>query len=57
MGAHARGRLTAWFKEFVLTGVPWGLRREGRKPGASVWFKSRPRPARAAQHWAEVVQS
>ncbi|CPV38935.1 NAD(P)/FAD-dependent oxidoreductase [Mycobacteroides abscessus] len=57
VGAHARGRLTAWFKEFVLTGVPWGLRREGRKPGASVWFKSRPRPARAAQHRAEVLQS
>ncbi|MUM15363.1 FAD-dependent oxidoreductase [Mycobacterium sp. CBMA271] len=39
VGFHTRGRLTASFKEFVLKGIPWGLRREGNKPGATIWRK------------------
>ncbi|ORB52746.1 FAD-dependent oxidoreductase [Mycobacteroides saopaulense] len=55
VGFHTRGRLTASFKEFVLKSVPWGLRREGRKPGASVWFKSQARPASTTRDQAEAT--
>lgn len=37
---HLRGRVGGSFKEFVLKGILWSLRREGRKPGVTSWLKS-----------------
>jgi NADH dehydrogenase len=31
-------------KEAVTKGALWGLRREARKPGSTVWLKGGPRP-------------
>jgi NADH:ubiquinone reductase (H+-translocating) len=41
---HIRGRLPALIKEAVTKGTLWGLRREARKPGSSVWYKGGARP-------------
>lgn len=38
------GRVGARLKEAICKGTVWGLRREGRKPGSSFWFKGGPRP-------------
>jgi NADH:ubiquinone reductase (H+-translocating) len=45
---HIRGRFTALIKEAVIRGIPWGLRREARKPGATVWYKGGERPSQTA---------
>jgi NADH:ubiquinone reductase (H+-translocating) len=42
---HIRGRIPALIKEAVIRGTLWGLRREGRKPGATVWWKGGQRPS------------
>lgn len=39
VGAHIRGRITGSIKEAVIKGTLWGLRREARRPGATVWLK------------------
>ena len=44
---HIRGRVTAMIKEAVTKGTLWGLRREGRKPGSTVWYKGGARPEQA----------
>jgi NADH dehydrogenase len=46
------GRLGGMLKEAVCKGTVWGIRREARKPGSTVWFKGGTRPSRQA---AEVV--
>jgi NADH dehydrogenase len=38
------GRAGAQLKEMICKGTLWGLRREGRKPGTTFWFKGGPRP-------------
>lgn len=38
------GRVGALIKEAVCQGTVWGIRREARKPGSTVWFKGGPRP-------------
>jgi NADH dehydrogenase len=38
------GRVGAKLKEAICKGTVWGLRREGRKPGSTFWFKGGPRP-------------
>jgi len=43
---HIRGRIPAVIKEAVIKGTLWGIRREARKPGSSVWYKGGTRPAR-----------
>jgi NADH dehydrogenase len=45
---HIRGRIAALIKEAVIKGIPWGLRREARKPGATVWYKGGMRPPKTA---------
>jgi len=40
------GRIAAAIKEFICKGTLWGIRREARKPGSSVWYKGGTRPAR-----------
>lgn len=40
------GRVGARLKEAICKGTLWGLRREGRKPGSTFWFKGGPRPER-----------
>jgi NADH dehydrogenase len=42
---HLRGRVTGSIKEAVLKGTLWGLRREGRKPGVTTWYKGGTRPS------------
>jgi NADH dehydrogenase len=37
---HLRGRASGSFKEAVIRGTLWSLRREGRKPGSASWIKS-----------------
>jgi NADH:ubiquinone reductase (H+-translocating) len=44
---HIRGRIPALLKEAVTKGTLWGLRREARKPGSSVWYKAGRQPERA----------
>jgi NADH dehydrogenase len=44
---HIRGRIPALIKEAVIKGIPWGLRREARKPGVTVWPKRGMRPAQS----------
>jgi NADH dehydrogenase len=45
---HIRGRVPAMLKEAVTKGALWGLRREARKPGSTVWLKGGPRPEHPA---------
>jgi NADH:ubiquinone reductase (H+-translocating) len=45
---HIRGRIPALIKEAVTKGTLWGLRREGRKPGSTVWWKGGERPSQPA---------
>jgi NADH dehydrogenase len=45
---HIRGRIPALIKEAVTKGSLWGLRREARKPGSTVWYKGGTRPVQAA---------
>jgi NADH dehydrogenase len=40
------GRVGAALKEAVCKGTLWGIRREARKPGSSVWVKGGERPSR-----------
>ncbi|WP_102143984.1 NAD(P)/FAD-dependent oxidoreductase [Mycobacterium hubeiense] len=40
VGFHLRGRVTGMFKEAVIKGTLWGLRREARKPGAAAGAKA-----------------
>jgi NADH dehydrogenase len=42
---NIRGRIPAVIKEAVTKGTLWGLRREARKPGSSVWYKGGERPS------------
>jgi NADH:ubiquinone reductase (H+-translocating) len=51
------GRLGAGVKEAICRGTVWGLRREARKPGSSIWFKGGPRPERPAIVSEAVVDS
>jgi NADH dehydrogenase len=44
---HIRGRIPALLKEAVTKGTLWGLRREARKPGSSVWYKGGRQPEQA----------
>jgi NADH:quinone reductase (non-electrogenic) len=44
---HIRGRIPALIKEAVTKGSLWGLRREARKPGSTVWYKGGARPEQA----------
>lgn len=44
---HIRGRIPALIKEAVTKGTLWGLRREARKPGSTVWLKGGERPEQA----------
>jgi NADH dehydrogenase len=53
---HIRGRIPALIKELVIKGTLWGLRREGRKPGATVWWKGGMRPSQPVLE-PEVVTS
>lgn len=41
------GRLGAAIKEAVCKGTLWGIRREARKPGSTLWFKGGKRPAQS----------
>jgi NADH:ubiquinone reductase (H+-translocating) len=52
---HIRGRIPALIKEAVIKGTLWGLRREGRKPGATVWYKGGMRPEQAVLEPVEVT--
>jgi NADH:quinone reductase (non-electrogenic) len=45
---HIHGRVPALIKEAVIRGIPWGLRREARKPGVTVWYKGGERPSQTA---------
>jgi NADH dehydrogenase len=45
---HIRGRIPAMIKEAVTRGTLWGLRREGGKPGVTVWWKGGERPDQSA---------
>jgi NADH dehydrogenase len=45
---YVGGRLGARLKEGICKGTVWGLRREGRKPGSTFWFKGGPRPEQPA---------
>lgn len=40
------GRVGARLKETICKGTLWGMRREGRKPGSTFWFKGGARPER-----------
>jgi NADH dehydrogenase len=42
------GRLGAAIKEFICKGTVWGLRREARKPGSTVYLKGGTRPEQRA---------
>ncbi len=42
---HVRGRIPGAFKEIVVKGTLWSLRREARKPGSAVWRKGGERPS------------
>lgn len=42
------GRAGAAVKEAICPGTVWGIRREARKPGSSVWLKAGPRSEYAA---------
>jgi NADH dehydrogenase len=53
---HIRGRVTGAIKQAVIKGTLWGLRREGRKPGVTVWRKSGELPTRPTPE-PEVVSS
>jgi NADH:ubiquinone reductase (H+-translocating) len=53
---HIRGRIPALIKEAVTKGTLWGLRREARKPGSTVWYKGGTRPSEAVLE-PEVVTS
>jgi NADH dehydrogenase len=53
---HIPGRVTGLLKEAVIKGTLWGLRREGRKPGASVWYKGGTQPEQPVLE-PEVVTS
>jgi NADH:ubiquinone reductase (H+-translocating) len=53
---HIRGRIPALIKEAVIRGIPWGLRREARKPGVTVWWKGGVRPSQPVLE-PEVVTS
>ncbi|MGW5381544.1 NAD(P)/FAD-dependent oxidoreductase [Nocardia sp. NPDC003963] len=39
LGGRIGGRIAGAIKEAVTRGTLWGIRREGRKPGSSVWPK------------------
>lgn len=41
------GRLGAAIKEAVCKGTLWGIRREARKPGSTLWFKGGKRPTQS----------
>jgi Pyridine nucleotide-disulphide oxidoreductase len=45
---HIHGRVPALIKEAVIRGIPWGLRREARKPGVTVWYKGGEHPSQTA---------
>jgi NADH dehydrogenase len=45
---YISGRLAARLKETICKGTVWSLRREGRKPGSSIWLKGGPRPEQPA---------
>jgi NADH:quinone reductase (non-electrogenic) len=52
---HIRGRVTGSIKEAVIKGTLWGLRREGRKPGVTIWRKAGTRPEQAVLEPQVVV--
>jgi len=43
---HIGGRMAAFVKESACNATIWLIRREGRKPGSTVWLKGGPRPER-----------
>jgi NADH:ubiquinone reductase (H+-translocating) len=42
-GVVISGRMGARIKEAICKGTVWGIRREARKPGSTVWLKAGPR--------------
>jgi NADH dehydrogenase len=44
VNVYISGRIVAPIKEAVCKGTLWGMRREARKPGSTVWFTGGPRP-------------
>jgi NADH:ubiquinone reductase (H+-translocating) len=44
---HIRGRMTGAFKQAVLKGTLWAMRREARKPGVTAWLKRGVQPEQA----------
>lgn len=46
VNVYISGRIVASVKEAICKGTLWGIRREARKPGSTVWFKGGPRPER-----------
>jgi NADH:quinone reductase (non-electrogenic) len=50
-------RLVAKIKEAVVKGTLWGIRREARKPGVTVWLKGGPRPSLPVLEPAVVTES
>jgi NADH:ubiquinone reductase (H+-translocating) len=53
---HIRGRMIAMFKETVIKGTLWAIRREARRPGSAVWYKGGLRPSQSVPE-PEVVTS
>jgi NADH dehydrogenase len=51
------GRLGASLKEAVCKGTLWGIRREARKPGSSIWFKGGDRPGQQADAPQVVLET
>jgi NADH:ubiquinone reductase (H+-translocating) len=47
LGGRIGGRIAALIKEAVTKGTLWGIRREARKPGSTVWPKGGTRPEQA----------
>ncbi|MGW1738053.1 NAD(P)/FAD-dependent oxidoreductase [Nocardia sp. NPDC001965] len=58
LGGRIGGRLAGAIKEAVTKGTLWGIRREARKPGCSVWFTGgNTRSRQLASEPAAVVRS
>ncbi|MGV0742395.1 NAD(P)/FAD-dependent oxidoreductase [Mycolicibacterium sp. XJ870] len=57
LGGRIAGRIVGSFKEAVTKGSLWGIRREGRKPGCSVWYKRGTRPEQVVARMEFVPSS
>jgi len=54
--AHLRGRIPALIKDAVVKGTLWSIRREARKPGATIWYRGRRSAAPAPVPEPETVR-